>query len=130
MIYVYYGIEDARTHSREVISVVPEREKYYDEFTPIPNKEELKNRHDQNLASMISGIEKNGKKLTADEKEKLDPWKYPQQKSNQNIQSFPGFGDRKNPGESNQSAPTPPKTSASGAESTTPKDTEVRPTQK
>lgn len=89
VLFVYYGPEDPKTHVREVVSLSQEREKYYDEYTPIPDQEELKRRHDENLATMISGMEKMGGKLTADQKEKLDPWKYPQPRSDQNSRNLP-----------------------------------------
>ena len=78
VLYVYYAPEDAKTKTRDVIHVSPNREKYFDEVLHIPDAAELKIRHEANMARKIFDLEKGRDILTPQQIEQLDTWKHPE----------------------------------------------------
>lgn len=77
VLYVYYGPEDRRSKVREVVEISAKRVRYHDDERKPPDAAELKKIHERNLQRAIEDAEKFGPKLTEEQKEKMDSWKYP-----------------------------------------------------
>ena len=92
-LYVYYGPEDPKTKAREVVDISVERKKYLDQIRRNPTPEELEKLHKTNLAQMVGMLESHGRpKLTPEQVDKLDQWKNPQPRSDENMRNLPPPG--------------------------------------
>lgn len=90
VLYIYYSAAD-KNGVREVLDIRPDRVPYHDDIRTPPDAEELKKRHEQNLARAIADSEKFGAKLTPEQKEKMDTWKYPPPDTNDNMKDIPNW---------------------------------------
>lgn len=83
VLYVYYGPEDKKTQTREVVSVRETREPYLYEENPDPNTyiaklpddEGLKGRRESKMAAMRASYGRNNMKVTPEMEDQADPWK-------------------------------------------------------
>ena len=89
VLYIYYG--GLHKGVREVINVARERVPYHDSVRTPPDAAQLKQIHEQNIASAIALQEKSGIKLTDKQKEELDSWKHPRQATDENMRNIPNW---------------------------------------
>ena len=111
VIYVYYTREDPKTHVREVLNVVQEREKYLDELNPIPTPEQLKKKHEAALER--AKLNRYKTPPTPEQLELMDTWKHPPVRSTENSTNASKAANQKARETDSPELPSPKSTSSS-----------------